>query len=121
MKGASRPSSGHGCLSTGLSDKARNLGGVLPAGEDNLPPVPRQGRAIANTIAREPASLRTGRALTGAVRRIMQLSRGKRPKSRQLAAFAILEARRSAGASSGPHSARRNPTAGRLLWKCVSI
>ena len=38
--------------------------------------------------AREPPSLRTGRALTGAVRRIMRSPRGGRPKSRLTAAFA---------------------------------
>ena len=42
----------------------------------------------AGAIAREPPSLRTGRALTGAVRRIMRSPRGGRPKSRLTAAFA---------------------------------
>lgn len=45
--------------------------GCFPLRESNPPPVPSQGRAIAGAIARESASLRTGRALTGAVRRIV--------------------------------------------------
>lgn len=52
----------------------------------NPPSVPRQGRAVAKATAREPASLRTGRALTGAARRIFMWRRGRHPKSRQRAA-----------------------------------
>lgn len=52
----------------------------------NPPSVPRQGRAVAFATAREPASLRTGRALTGAARRIFMWRRGRHPKSRQRAA-----------------------------------
>ena len=60
--------------------------------ERNPPSVPRQGRAVAFATAREPASLRTGRALTGAARRIFMWRRGRHPKSRQrAAAFVIVE------------------------------
>ena len=61
--------------------------GVPPLrGKCNPPTVPRQGRTIAFAIVREPASLRTGRALTGAVRWILLWGRGEHPKSRQRAA-----------------------------------
>lgn len=42
-----------------------------PPAKNNPPSNSRQGRAAVYTAAREPPSLRTGRALTGAVRRIV--------------------------------------------------
>lgn len=54
----------------------------------NPPSVLRQGRTVAFATAREPASLRTDRALTGAARRIFMWQRGRHPKCRQrVAAF----------------------------------
>lgn len=54
----------------------------FPAGSVIRRPSPAKAGRLLNAISREPASLRTGRALTGAVRRIFMLSRGKHPKSR---------------------------------------
>ena len=51
--------------------------GTFPLPTKGNPPfVPRQGRASACAAAREPASPQTGRALTGAVRRIYRWARG---------------------------------------------
>ena len=51
--------------------------GTFPLPTKGNPPfVPRQGRAAACAAAREPASPQTGRALTGAVRRIYRWARG---------------------------------------------
>lgn len=75
-------------------------GGVFPLRECNPPPVPRQGRTIAGAIVREPTSLRTGRALTGAVRRILRLSRGKHPKAASWRLCYTGRARRPDGSAS---------------------
>lgn len=45
--------------------------GFPPLAKNNPPSNSRQGRAAACAAAREPPSLRTGRTLTGAVRRIV--------------------------------------------------
>jgi len=95
--------------------------GVFPHLERDPPHVPSQGRTIAGAIVREPASLRTGRALTGAVRRIIGSQGENTPKAAVPAAFAILEAGWPAGNASSPPAPRRQPAAGRTAWKCVSI
>ena len=53
--------------------------GVFPCGEYEPCSSPCQGRMIAGAITREPASLRTGRTLTGAVPQLMRQPRGKLP------------------------------------------
>lgn len=63
----------------------------------------KAGRLLAQPPA-EPSSVRTGRALTGAVRRIFGSQGGNTTKAAQRAAFAIMGASSSIGSCQRPGS-----------------